>query len=613
MADRPRSAQWRARARRVRYGVYLVLGLLAVQFFRMQVLRSHSYALQSEENRLRAITVPPARGAIYDRDGRIVAENVPGYAVSILPSPPDTVRATLERLAPYLEIGPEERERLLERYRERGQWPLLVAENVPFEAVSAIEERRPRFRRAVVEMRPRRHYPAGEAVAHLVGYTGEVSREELASPAFEGYRGGRRVGKAGIERQYESVLSGQPGVRYVAVNAVGSIVDEFPARDAMRPRPGESLTLGIDLELQEFADSTFPEDRRGGAVALDPRTGEVLLFYSHPSFDPNAFAGGMSTERWRQLNTDPDKPLVNRAVGVDYPPGSTFKLVVSALAMRHGLANIGTHMPTVCDGTLRYGIRTFRCWRREGHGDLPLLGAIRESCNVYFYQLGLRLGMDRLLEGAAELGFSRSTGLDFPSESPGYFPESREWYDRRYGPYGWTESAVLNLAIGQGENQQTLLRQALFYSALATGERPIVPHLARSDRLEERRVPWELEIEEEDRRDLVGALSEVVNEPGGTAYAHRLQRWEMAGKTGTAQNPHGEPHSWFVAFAPVRDPQIVIAAIVEHGHPDNTTSLAVPYAAGIVERYLERHAPEAGGAEGAASSGPEAGGEAGGR
>jgi len=577
----------RDRARRVRVVVVILVGVLLAQFFRLQVVGQEQYELRSQANRLRAIPVPAPRGAIYDRDGRLVAENVPGYAVSLLPSPVDTIREELRRLSGYLSLDSLDRARLVEDFRERPNRPLLVSDDASFEAVSAIEERRPSFRRAVVEMRPRRNYPARRAVAHLVGYTGEISEEELERSEYEQYWPGRVVGKAGLEQQYDDRLGGEPGVRYVEVNAVGSIVSEFGGRSSVEPEPGRDLTLGLDLALQQFADSTFPEDRRGAVVAMDPDNGEVLLLYSHPSYDPNRFVGGISSADWERLQSDPDRPLLNRAVGAAYPPGSTFKLAVSAMAMRRDQAHIGTYMPTGCDGTYRYGIRNFRCWKPEGHGPLDLRGAIKQSCNIYFYQLGgRRLGLDALMEGADRMDFGRPTGLDFPYEAAGSFPRSRDWYDRRYGQYGWTDAVSLNLSIGQGENQQTVLRQAVFYSALATGESPVVPHLIRGEQYEDRRVDWSLDLTEAERQNLVQAMTAVVNEENGTAYPYRLEDWRVGGKTGTAQNAQGEPHSWFVGFAPVEDPEIVVASIVEFGHPDNTTSLAVPYAMGIVREYL---------------------------
>lgn len=573
--------------------VALLLTLLVIggAFFRLQVLRSNTYLLHSEENRLRAITVPAARGAMYDRAGRVVAENVPGYTVSLLPASRDSVRASLQRLVPWLDLDSARISSLMERFDRLPQRPLMVEHDASFEAISALEERRPEFPRAVVEMRPRRRYPAGPDMGHVVGYTGEVSESELSRPEFADFEPGRIVGKSGLERSHEGRLGGRPGVRYVEVNALGSIVSDFGDRPAVEPVPGDDVTLGLDLELQAYTDSIFPEGRVGGVVALDPKTGEIVVLFSHPTFDPNDFVGGIDTETWTQLRDDPDRPLLNRVTRATYSPGSTWKLVVAAEAMRRGMVSIDEHMDRTCTGGYRFGNRTFRCWRHEGHGSLPLADAIQRSCNVYFYQLGLRLGLDAMMEGARRLGFNEPVGVDLPVESRGHFPTSREWFDDVYGPRGWTESVVLNLAIGQGENNQSLLRQALFYTALGTGEPPIVPHLVRDPELEERRVDWSLDLPEARRRELVEALRRVVNEPGGTAYPWRLDRWELAGKTGTAQNPHGEPHSWFVGFAPADDPEIVVASLVEFGHPDNTTSLAVPLASRVVQRFLEMRYP----------------------
>ena len=603
----------RRRARWARIVLAAVVLVLLSAFFRLQVLRSSRYEFRSEENRLRAISVPAPRGTMYDRDGRVVADNVPGYSVSILPGRADTVRATLERLAPYLGLDSARRAGLMERYRRHPERPLVARDDATFEQVSAIEERRPRFRRAVVEMRPRRRYPPGSTVAHAAGYLGEIGETALRDTAFTDYDQGRIVGQAGLERAYERRLSGEAGVRYVEVNALGSIVREFGPEPAVPPTPGEDLRLGLDLALQAYADSVFPDTMQGGVVALEPSTGEVLTLFSHPAFDPNAFVGGVDSETWSGLRDSPREPLLNRVTGAAYSPGSTWKLVVATAAMRRGEVAVDERMDIPCRGALQYGNRRFRCWKEEGHGPLDLSGAIRESCNVYFYQLGLRLGLDAMLRAADRLGFGRPTGIDLPHEVPGFFPPSRDWFDERYGRRGWTGSVMLNLAIGQGENDQTLLRQALFYTALATGRSPAVPHLVRDSTAERRRVDWRVDLPEARRRELVDALISVVNEPGGTAYPWRLRRWTLAGKTGTAQNPQGEPHSWFVGFAPAEDPEIVVAAMVEHGHPDDQTSLAVPLASKIVRRYLARERAGAGVPADTAAAGGTATGTRGGR
>jgi len=578
-----------SRVRRARAaGVLLIVVVLVLagSFFRLQVLGGGAYELRSRNNRLRPIPIPAARGAIYDRRGELLAESIPGYSLSLLPAPPDSARATLDRLAPYLALDPDAIETILERRRRQPQLPVLVRDDLTFEQVAAVEERRPDFRLVVVETHPRRRYPAGPVTAHVIGYVGEISEAELDSDEFVEYEAGRIVGKQGIERSYEHELAGSAGTRYVEVNARGSIVREFPSDLARSAQAGQDLTLTLDLDLQQFADSIFPEGYRGGVVALDPRTGGVLLLYSRPSFDPNLFVGGISTSDWAGIREDPTRPILNRVTAALYPPGSTWKLILAALSMREGIVGIDTYMPTACRGALQFGRRAFRCWKPEGHGALDLSGAIKESCNVFFYQLGLRLGLDAFLSGVDGLGFNQPTGIDLPGEISGRFPPSRAWYDRRFGRRGWTEAVVLNLSIGQGETEQTLIRMAQFYSALATGRPPVVPHLLRSEVLERVREEWSLGLPEPRRRELVSAMTRVLNEPGGTAYWYRPLEWPMAGKTGTAQNPHGEPHSWFVGFAPVDDPRIVIVAIVENGHPDNRTSLAVPFAAQIVSRYL---------------------------
>ncbi len=577
----------RQRGRWAAGAIFFCLSVVAAGFVSLQIFSAEFYTLRSSENRLRTITVPAPRGTIYDRYGRAIADNIPGYDVSMLPGPGDSISAGLDRLAERLELTPERRAALLSRNRARPGEALVVRENANFEQVAFIEERRPRFRRIVVDQRPHRRYPAGPAVAHMIGYVGEISQEELTRPEYAGYESGQSVGKRALEQQYEHRLAGRNGIRYVEVSALGTIVRDLGVAQAQPPVPGDDLHLGIDLDLQVYADSVFPEGMRGGVVALDPATGEVLLLYSHPTFDPNAFIGGIPLDLWNSLREHPDNPLLNRVSMASYPPGSTWKLIMSAIGMKTGDFTIDTYHTDACRGGLRYSTRFFRCWLSGGHGRLNLSEAIKHSCNVWFYQAGQRIGLDPLLGGVGEFGFGRRTGIDLPSERPGDFPDSRQWYDTQLGPGGWTEAVVWNLSIGQGENAQSPLAMAQFYAALATGRTPVKPHLVRDEMLAQQRADWTLDLPEVQRGQLVDAMARVVNEPGGTAYGSRLARWTLAGKTGTAQNSHGPPHSWFVGFAPAYDPRIVIAAIVEHGHPDGAPSLAVPLAAGIVDRHLE--------------------------
>jgi len=573
------------RGRLARAVVVLAALGLTVQFFRVQILKHTTYALRSDENRIRALPIPTPRGTIYDREGALIAENVPGYSISVLPLSVDSLRVVLDSLATVLGQSAEKVDRLIESYRQHPNHPVTVESDASFAEVSAIEERRAYLPGGIViEMAPKRRYPWGPALAHVVGYVGEISDAELALEEFAGYETGRIIGQTGVERVYDRQLAGTPGVRYVEVNALGRVVGEFRGRQTAAPTPGADLYLNIDLPLQLRAAELFPDTMAGAVVAIEPRSGAVLAMYSAPSFDPNVFVGGIDPVEWRALNTDPGRPMFNRAVSAAYAPGSTFKLAVAGLAMSRGDAGAETRMPIPCRGALMYYGRVFKDWTPAGHGSLDLVGAIRESCDVYFYQLGLKLTLEGVLAGIPQFGFRKPTGIDLPSETRGAFPPSTAYYDERYGRSGWTKSVVLNLAIGQGENSQSPLKMAQFFAALSADGVLPVPRIVGSVPLD---APVDtLPLNAEQIEVLRGAMIEVVNADGGTARGSRLRRWTLAGKTGTAQNPHGEDHAWFLGFAPAEDPQIVAAVIVEAG--GHGSSAAAPIVSRLIDFYLER-------------------------
>lgn len=574
----------RRRARGAVVVLVLLLGGLVFSFFQTQVLQNPAYALQSEKNRLRPLTVPAPRGTIFDRNGRIVADNVPGYALSLLPAPQDSMRTSLERLAPLLDLMPPEIEDLMTRRRRNPAQPLIVSGDLSFEQVSAVEERRPLFPEVLIEMRPRRRYPAGPAAAHLVGYVGEISEGELNLPAFRGYAPGRLVGKAGVEREYESRLAGVEGVRYVEVDALGRIVGDFAPQPAVPPIPGADLHLNIDLDLQEWIAKVFPAGFKGAVAVVEPGTGDVLALYSAPSYDPNEFVGGVEPDRWRQLQTDSTRPLLNRATSGLYPPGSTWKLAAAVIGLELGVVDPSETMPIPCRGGMRYGNRYFRCWNPAGHGSLDLAGALRNSCDVYFYQLGLKIGLQKMLEEGTRLGFSQSTGVDLPSDASGHFPPGLDWYRRRFNMTP-TESEVLSLSIGQGANDQTALRMAEFYAALAGGGSVPAPRIA-ADSPAVHGDGWDLPVSTETLDWLMRGLHGVTA-PGGTAAGSALEHWDWVGKTGTSQNPHGDDHGWFVGMAgPFGGPkEVVVATIVEAGKSGSDTA---QYGAKIADYYLRR-------------------------
>jgi penicillin-binding protein 2 len=576
----------RQRAQGAALVVVVLMGFLLLAFFRAQVLRSSEWRLRSDANRLRPLALPAPRGTLFDREGRVLADNVPGYSVILLPAPRDTIRVALERLAPHLGLGPARVDYLLERARQSPRQPLVVKLDAEFGEVSALEERRSEFPRLYLEMRPRRRYLAGESMAHVLGYLGEVTSEELEDPAFSGYEAGMIVGKDGIEREYESVLQGVQGVRYVEVDVLGRIVGSFGGPAEQPARPGRDLQLNIDMELQEWIYEIFPDSMRGAVVALDVEDGGILALYSSPSFDPNAFVGGIAHDRWEALSSNPARPLFNRAVLGLYPPGSTWKLATAAIGLELGVVRPDETMPIPCTGGMQYGNRYWRCWDPEGHGYVDMEGAIRHSCDVYFYQLGLRIGLERLLREGTAIGFNQRCGIDLPAEGQGEFPSGPSYWEEnpRFG-YRATEGEALNLAIGQGPNSQTPLKMAQFYLAIARDGSAPPPRLARGS--PSPGDGWSLDLSPQALETMRDGLRAVVR-PGGTAHLSSLEHWDLMGKTGTVQNPPNPDHAWFAGIAgPWGDrPEVVVVVIVEFG--ESGSGVAAPLVAKAADFYLRR-------------------------
>jgi penicillin-binding protein 2 len=560
--------------------VWLVLGIIVLSFFRTQILGHGKYQLQSETNRLRPIPLPAPRGVIFDRNGRVLAENVPGYTVSLLPGPEANLRATLERIALIANLDSADIGRVMQRVRRAPYQPALVLGDAPFPVVSALEERRVEIPGLLIQAEPKRSYPDTSLVAHLVGYVGEVTEGERGTKRFASVRLGGLVGKYGLEREYDDSLRGSEGVRFVEVSARGQMVREAEAAANLAPVPGADLHTTVDLDLQRYIAQAFPAGQRGAVLAMNPNTGEVLALYSAPGFDPNAFVGGISTAYWRSLNESPARPLLDRVIQARYPPGSTWKLGVAAMALKRGVVGFRSRMPIPCRGGLQYGNRYFRCWDARGHGELTLTEAIAQSCDVYFYQLGIKLGVTSMLEDGNALGFRGRTGIDLPDEIPSEFPTGPEYYDRLYGARRWTSAVALNLAIGQGENAQTLVQMVRLYQQLASDGRMRTPFVVRpSPNPPTPNVS--LDLTEEQIAGLRRAMIAVVEQ--GTARGSRLANLQIAGKTATAQNPHGLDHGWFIGFGPAEKPEIVVGAIIEfsqHG------SVVAPLVARTIAHYL---------------------------
>jgi penicillin-binding protein 2 len=561
--------------------VWGVAGVLITAFFRTQVLSADRYALASEQNRLRAVPIPAPRGLILDRNGEVLAENEPGYSVGLLASNADSLTATLQRIGPLVGVGSAAIPDIVERYRRKPSEVVTIRRDVPFETISALEERRVLIPGLVVQTEPKRRYPAGAIAAHAIGYVSEITESELASGSVAGGRPGTLVGRDGLEREYDATLRGRDGLRFVEVDALGRTVRDQGVAPPLEPQPGVSIQTTVDMSLQRYIAATFPAGQRGAVVVLDPETGGVLALYSAPTYDPNAFIGGIDPVLWQKLSSAEDHPLLDRAIQAAYPPASPWKLLVAAIALRRGIVTLDSHMEIPCRGGLQYYNRYFRCWKVDGHGDISLRDAIKYSCDVYFYQLGLKLGLADLLQDAGALGMHDPLGIDLPNERTSFFPPSQEYYNRRYGPRGWTRAVTLNLAIGQGENVQTPLNMAYLYAMLASPDgRAPLPHLVASSRRDQ--PSRRLDLSPTALGGLRDALVSVVE--GGTAARSRIADLHIAGKTGTAQNAHGPDHGWFVAFAPADHPRMVVAAIVEfaeHG------SVVAPMVTNIIAHYLE--------------------------
>lgn len=566
-------------------GIALVLGTLGAAFFRTQVVQAGEYRLRADDNRLRVIPVAAPRGAIYDRNGELIAETRVRHALYLHATTADSARATLDLLAPALDLDSTAIAATLAAMEAQPNQPALVSDDLDFFRVSWVEEHRFELPGIELEPRPLRRYPEGEAVAHLVGYVGEIGEAELSDPAWSKYRMGQEVGRAGLERQYEQILGGTPGERYVEVDARGRVVRALAPRATKPPIGGRDIRLSLDVELQRFTHEIFPGEMNGAVVAMVPSTGEILALYSHPTYDPNLLVGGVPVEVWRALNGDARRPLVNRATSGIYPPGSTWKLATAVVALEKGLITPESRMPIPCTGGMTYAGRYSRCWKPEGHGPLRLAGAIAASCNVYFYQLGIWLGLNQLTREGTRLGFARPTGVDLPAESPGTFPTEPDWYARRFGSEP-TPSEVMSLAIGQGPNSQTPLRMAQFFSALAGDGTAPPPRLLAVDRTP---AETDLRVRPTTLRALRDGLARVTEE-GGTAYLSSLERWKLYGKTGTSQNSQDlrRPHAWFTGFAgpPGGSPEIAVAVVVEFG--EHGSSAAAPIAAKVADFYLNR-------------------------
>ncbi len=595
----------------------LLLGTVITRLVQLQVVDHEHFAEQSHGNRIRIEAIPPTRGLIFDRRGRVLAENLPAYQLELVPEQVRDLDDTLARLAAARLIDAED----IPRFRELSRsGPRFKAVTLRFrlgdDEISQFAVQRPRF--PGVDFQPRlvRHYPHGERTAHAIGYVGAISTRDLKRLDPAEYAGTAHTGKTGVEYENEPNLHGTPGYRQVVTNARGRQVpaDAREWSQALAegdsPRPGMNLHLSIDLDLQRVASEALA-GRRGSIVAIDPQNGEVLALVSAPSFDPNAFAVGMSSSEFRALESNPNQPLFNRAVLGKYPPGSTIKPMLALAALQSGATNLTRR--TLCRGfyTLPGSTHRYRDWKPEGHGQVDLHDAISQSCDVYFYEISRDIGIDRMHEYLTAFGLGSATGIDVTGEASGIVP-SRDWKRRQFSTREnqvWFPGETVIASIGQGYMEATPLQLAHATATLAMRGERFRPRLVRAveDPLtgETTPVPPEslgrVAIDNEFYWDnIVDAMRDVLLGESGTARAAGAGApYAMAGKSGTAQvfsvaqeEEYEEEevaerlrdHALFIAFAPLAEPQIAVAVVVENG--SSGSRVAAPIARRMMDQYL---------------------------
>jgi penicillin-binding protein 2 len=582
--------------------VILALGLLGVRLMQLQIFEHEHFTTLSKDNRVKLVPLAPTRGLIYDRNGVLLALNRPAYSLELIPEQVKDIDATLERLGKYIDVSDDDLERfhnLRRRKRRFDSVPIRV--NLNLEEAARFAVVRHLFPGIDIKAQLLRHYPYAEATSHVLGYVGRISKRDLENIDPSNYAGTSHIGKTGVEKTYEPILHGAVGVQQVEVNSVGRIarvLEETP------PLPGQDLHLHLDINLQRIALEALG-DHNGAVVALDPKTGGILVLASKPGYDPNLFVEGIGSKAYKALQSDRKRPLYDRAVRGHYPPGSTIKPFIGLGGLETGTIRYDTSV--YCPGYYQLpGLEhKYRDWKKWGHGPMDLDSAITQSCDVYYYKLAHDMGIDTLSTFLSEFGFGRRTGIDLTGESRGILP-SREW-KRRTKRQPWYPGETVIAGIGQGYFLTTPLQLATATAALANNGHLVTPHIvdyieSRSDHSKNPIPPHmeQIPIQSQDNWDDVhSAMLHVVNSLRGTAKRIQTDFYSIAGKTGTAQvftvgqeeeyeeenvSKKNRDHALFIAYAPAEDPQIAIAVVVENGGHGGST--AAPVARKVMDAFL---------------------------
>jgi penicillin-binding protein 2 len=571
-----------------KFVIFGAIGIVFISFLlrliQLQVLYGDVYGKKSEENSIRQIARDPIRGMVFDRTGILLVDNRPSYTVAVTPS--EFKWANISYLASILSIDTITlREKIEKGIRYNRFAPVKIKRDIDFPTLAALEENKEKLPGVDYQVESKRYYPTSAKAPHLFGYTKEISDQQLMEMGNE-YRPGDNIGATGLEAAYERYLRGQKGFGLITVNAFGQLLGRYNnGKNDIPVREGNDLYLTIDAKTQALAESLLA-DKRGAVVAIDPSNGGVIAFVSKPDYELTKFGSVTPVDVWKALNTDESKPLFNRASLTRYPPGSTFKMVLAAAALEEGVIDLNWRVN--CRGAFTFGNRVFH--DLHTHGSTNVVEAIQRSCNVFFYQLMLKTGFEKWTRYGQEFGFGSSTGIDILEENPGLLP-SNEIFDKMYGKGRWTQGYLLSLSIGQGELGVSPIQMANYAATIANMGYYHSPHAVQ--KILDKQSKQSQEISTQTRSFNLSdntwklvreGMYRCVNEAGGTGQAAKVQNASVCGKTGTAQNPHGKDHAWFVGFAPKDNPKIAICVLVENAGYGG--AFAAPIAGLCIEQYL---------------------------
>ncbi len=555
---------------------------LVLSLWYLQMIKGEEFKERAVENRIRSLVEDAPRGRIYDRQGELLVTNRPAVVVSIIPAEVDDLKKLSERLSKIIGISSEEISQIVKNYQENPFKPVKILDDVKTNKIVEIEERKDELKGVILEVKPRRNYLYHDFAAHSLGYVGEIDKEELQQFGNPKFQGGDIIGKAGLEKYYDDILRGEKGGREVEVDALGR---EIATLLYQKPVPGKDLVLTIDRDLQLYGENLL-FGKKGSIIVSDPNSGEILALVNRPSFSPNLFADGISHSDWERLSSDADYLLTNRSVQGVYAPGSIFKVVTAIAALEEGVTD--RERKIYCSGSFKLADRVFTCWKETGHGILSIVDAIAQSCNVHFYTLGKDLGIERFNKYMQKFGLGEKTGIDLPAEVIGTIP-STQWKKREIKEI-WFPGDTINLSIGQGYLLLTPLQVHNLITVIATEGEVYKLHLVKKIISADGKTVKEIKPEIYRKVNFSPDTFKIIKEGlrqtilKGTGWRASIKELAVAGKTGTAQNPQGETHAWFIGFAPYEDPEISITVFLENGGEGGEA--AAPIARAMLEKYF---------------------------